>query len=311
MSIGFVIDLDGVVFKRDVKGYNMINGSMEALEILRTHSIPHVFLSNGTSQLESEKAATLNKLLGSEVYNYNDFVLASTPFASLAQNFQDKRVLIVSKSTEECTKFAKAHNWLKYISVQDYSRCYPYLWPGTKKPLVAQHGNEGIHAVLIYSEPQDWAEAIQIICDVSRFNGHLGNDACCQAIPIFVSNPDLVYAAQHCIPRITLGTFAEFCKVAYKNYTGQDLEIEYFGKPFAPIYKECKERLEKQNVKGPIYAVGDNPSSDIKGANAAGQEWVSILVKTGVYQGSEAPTYKPIKTCQNLLEAVESIITQI
>ena len=29
--------------------------------------------------------------------------------------------------------------------------------------------------------------------------------------------------------------------------------------------------------------VGDNPESDIKGANAAGGKWKSVLVRTGVF----------------------------
>eukprot|EP00955_Chlamydomonas_euryale_P022865 241654-Chlamydomonas_euryale.AAC.1 len=30
-----------------------------------------------------------------------------------------------------------------------------------------------------------------------------------------------------------------------------------------------------------IYAVGDNPAADVRGANAAGSPWVSVLVQTG------------------------------
>lgn len=30
-----------------------------------------------------------------------------------------------------------------------------------------------------------------------------------------------------------------------------------------------------------IYAVGDNPAADVRGANAAGAPWVSVLVHTG------------------------------
>jgi ribonucleotide monophosphatase NagD (HAD superfamily) len=35
-----------------------------------------------------------------------------------------------------------------------------------------------------------------------------------------------------------------------------------------------------------IYAVGDNPAADIRGANQAGEPWVSVLVRTGVFQGA-------------------------
>lgn len=35
-----------------------------------------------------------------------------------------------------------------------------------------------------------------------------------------------------------------------------------------------------------IYAVGDNPAADVRGANRAGHPWVSVLVKTGVFDGT-------------------------
>ena len=35
-----------------------------------------------------------------------------------------------------------------------------------------------------------------------------------------------------------------------------------------------------------IYAVGDNPAADVRGANAAGHPWVSVLVKSGVFSGA-------------------------
>ena len=37
-----------------------------------------------------------------------------------------------------------------------------------------------------------------------------------------------------------------------------------------------------------IYAVGDNPASDIAGANAYGDPFVSVLVHTGMFQPSKA-----------------------
>lgn len=37
--------------------------------------------------------------------------------------------------------------------------------------------------------------------------------------------------------------------------------------------------------------IGDNPDSDIAGANAAG--WRSILVRGGVYKGSGPPKHEP------------------
>ena len=54
--------------------------------------------------------------------------------------------------------------------------------------------------------------------------------------------------------------------------------------------------------------VGDNPESDIKGANRYQSPhesaWTSILVKSGVYQGGE-PSEKPTVTVQGVEEAVK------
>ena len=34
------------------------------------------------------------------------------------------------------------------------------------------------------------------------------------------------------------------------------------------------------------YGIGDNPHADVRGANNAGEHWRSILVCTGVFQGT-------------------------
>jgi len=51
--------------------------------------------------------------------------------------------------------------------------------------------------------------------------------------------------------------------------------------------------------------VGDNPESDIAGANAAG--WGSFLVETGVYDpaSSSPPSYKPTEIVSDVEVAVK------
>jgi len=72
------------------------------------------------------------------------------------------------------------------------------------------------------------------------------------------------------------------------------------GKPNKPAYEIAAKKLQaqldalaKEAPKGEhkshklkhVYAVGDNPKSDVRGANSAGNIWRSILVCTGVYKG--------------------------
>lgn len=72
------------------------------------------------------------------------------------------------------------------------------------------------------------------------------------------------------------------------------------GKPNKPAYEIAAKKLQaqldalaekvpggekKQHQLQHVYAVGDNPKSDVRGANSAGNIWRSILVCTGVYKG--------------------------
>lgn len=51
--------------------------------------------------------------------------------------------------------------------------------------------------------------------------------------------------------------------------------------------------------------VGDNPASDIAGANSYG--WESILVQTGVFRGSrpEEAEHKPTVVARDVLEGIK------
>ncbi len=62
-------------------------------------------------------------------------------------------------------------------------------------------------------------------------------------------------------------------------------------------HRERRQHGQHQTAKPPpcnpftaIYAVGDNPAADVRGANAAGPPWVSVLVHTGVFQPSHGIT---------------------
>jgi ribonucleotide monophosphatase NagD (HAD superfamily) len=57
----------------------------------------------------------------------------------------------------------------------------------------------------------------------------------------------------------------------YKEMTGHELKYEIYGKPYASIYRFTEKLIEKDNngkLPSRIYAIGDNPLSDIKGTLA-------------------------------------------
>ena len=115
-------------------------------------------------------------------------------------------------------------------------------------------------------------------------------------VKFFLANPDLVYADSWPIPRFATHSFLLSLEVCFKAYYQIDIEYTYFGKPQLATSNYAEKLLKaKATVQGielsNIYMIGDNPKSDIKGANMKG--WVSILVKTGVFKGPENDAENP------------------
>jgi HAD superfamily hydrolase (TIGR01459 family) len=87
------------------------------------------------------------------------------------------------------------------------------------------------------------------------------------------ANPDLVV--------IHRGK-AEICAGAIaQRYEELGGPVQYFGKPHAPIYRDCFALLGVADRRR-ILAVGDSLRTDIAGANAAGID--GLLVLGGIHQ---------------------------
>ena len=69
------------------------------------------------------------------------------------------------------------------------------------------------------------------------------------------------------------------------------------------------ESLPLRQRFGAIFAVGDNPHADVAGANAAGAPWVSVLVRTGVFQGAgNSPDHPAAIVVDDVAAAVRSAL---
>jgi ribonucleotide monophosphatase NagD (HAD superfamily) len=73
---------------------------------------------------------------------------------------------------------------------------------------------------------------------------------------------------------------------------------------------KLEEKILKDNsdvVISNFFMIGDNPNVDIKGANESG--FVSVLVKTGVFEGEENDQLNPAKyVVKDVGEAVDLIL---
>ncbi|KAF8906463.1 HAD-hyrolase-like-domain-containing protein [Gymnopilus junonius] len=98
----------------------------------------------------------------------------------------------------------------------------------------------------------------------------------------------------------------------FKALTGSEYPHTQFGKPTKATYDfaqvllhgRVKELYGDVPLLQNVYMIGDNPESDVAGANAAG--WSSILVKTGVYDPSDGPpSHSPAHIAEDVEEAVK------
>ncbi|XP_078198824.1 haloacid dehalogenase-like hydrolase domain-containing 5 isoform X3 [Callithrix jacchus] len=189
-----------------------------------------------------------------------------------------------------------------------------------------------IEGVLLLGEPVRWETSLQLIMDVLLSNGSPGTrlaTAPYPHLPVLASNVDLLWMAEAKMPRFGHGTFLLCLETIYQKVTGKELRYEgLMGKPSILTYQYAEELLRRQAERrgwpAPIqklYAVGDNPMSDVYGANlfhqylqkttrdrapelgaggprqqqpSASRSCTSILVCTGVYNPRDPQSTEPV-----------------
>ncbi len=205
-----------------------------------------------------------------------------------------------------------------------------------------------IDAVFVYNDPRDWGLDLQIILDVmlshrgimgtySTKNGDPSLPNCGYLQdgqpPLYFSNADLLWAADYHLSRLGQGGFHAALDGLWRatttnghkgHTTPPELYRTVIGKPFKETYSFAEKRLlrHRDHLLGGrggggigtlkrVYMVGDNPESDIRGANTYesphGIEWISLLTRTGVYKDREGhrPTWEPRAIVDDVRAAVQ------
>ncbi|KAI0850738.1 HAD-superfamily hydrolase [Daldinia vernicosa] len=223
------------------------------------------------------------------------------------------------------------------------------LYAKTARPLPSP--DPKIDAIFVFNDPRDWALDSQLIVDLLMSkDGVLGTYSPRNGLKdlpnngwqrdgqpaLFFSNPDLFWAAAHPHPRLGQGAFQAAIAGIWREVTGGAAELERvtIGKPHGATYEFAERVLnahraavlgldpEKggrelgQGVLERVYMVGDNPASDIRGANEykspEGTDWKSVLVRTGVWSPERGgdPVFRPGAIVDDVKGAVEWALEQ-
>uniref|UniRef100_A0A8B9NDH0 Haloacid dehalogenase-like hydrolase domain-containing 5 n=1 Tax=Accipiter nisus TaxID=211598 RepID=A0A8B9NDH0_9AVES len=325
-AFGFLFDVDGVL----VRGSQAVPAARQAFQRLADGSgrlrVPVVFLTNAGNCLRAAKARELSQALGLQV-SPEQVILSHSPLRLFSQ-FHQKCMLVAGQGPVE--ENAQNLGFKHVVTIEALRKAYPLLdmVDQSRRPKDGWLLVVGLvlgHWVILFGEPVRWETSLQLIIDVLLSNGNPGaelQDIPYPHLPVLACNMDLLWMAEAQMPRFGHGTFLLCLENIYKKVTGQELKYEaLIGKPSTVTYRYAeyliKQQAEKQGWKSPIrrlYAVGDNPMSDIYGANlynnylkSAHQNQVqagsceSILVCTGVYRHSADV---PSKTKECTTEAV-------
>ncbi|KAL5507090.1 hypothetical protein ACEPAH_6546 [Sanghuangporus vaninii] len=197
-------------------------------------------------------------------------------------------------------------------------------------------------AIFVFHDPRNWAFDAQISLDVVCNHGYVlpapmrpTTEASStqpeepNSVKLYFCNPDLLWGSDYPTPRIGQGAFRIAFQSVYQSLMGKTYPYIQYGKPTKATYAFAEQLLRKRlqevlqegssgkksDVDGEIdhtpnvYMVGDNPESDIAGANAKG--WQSVLVKTGVYDPARGPpAHQPTHIADDVEQAVRWAINR-
>ncbi|KAK9516925.1 hypothetical protein VZT92_024831 [Zoarces viviparus] len=278
-SFGLLFDIDGVL----VRGRTLIPAAKQCFRNLvdsnGKYKVPVVFVTNAGNCMRQTKAEHLSHLLEVEV-SPDQVVLSHSPLRMFTQ-FHKMRVLVSGQGPIE----EVAHNlgFQDVVTIDMLREAYSLLDVvdhdrRPKDSIPSSKGLPPIDAVILFGEPIRWETNLQLIVDVLHTNGN-PDDAWSSMryphIPVLACNMDLLWMAEAKNPRFGHGMFLVCLESLYKKVTGYDLKYEaLIGKPSVVTYNYAEllisqqaERLGWTTPVKRLYAIGDNPMSDIYGAN--------------------------------------------
>ncbi|TMW55736.1 hypothetical protein Poli38472_010618 [Pythium oligandrum] len=297
-TFGVVFDVDGVL----LRGKKAIPGARQVLEDLKKNDIPFAIMTNGGGYPEAKKAKQVSEILGFEI-PVDLLCMSHTPMKTLAEKHRDDLVLAVGKDCDDLNAVMSSYGFKNFVTVGELHNHFPTMYPDIKLETIPHGGRferEAFGAVFVLIDPIYWGRELQIVMDVlCAQEGRLGSNAPHQNVPLYSACSDFQYVGEFHLPRYGAGAFRAVMEDLYFRTTGHHLTQTLFGKPEPTSFKYAESLIDGQHANvDRIYMIGDNPLTDIKGANSIGGRWKSILTLTGMHVGphnhEEHPAYQVV-----------------
>ncbi|ETL27367.1 TIGR01456 family HAD hydrolase [Phytophthora nicotianae] len=296
-TFGVVFDVDGVL----LRGKTPIPGAREVLLELEATNTPFAIMTNGGGYPEDKKARQIEQILGGGVSVPTErMCMSHTPMRELAHKHRDELVLAVGKDCAEIRKVMANYGFNHVVTVDQLHRHFPPMYPDVKVQDPLNHDgrfdSQPFAAIFVLIDPIYWGRELQITMDVlCSPNGLLGQRTVegdgkgeRQHIPLYSACSDFQYVGEFHLPRYGAGAFHAVLEDLFTRTTGHKLEKTLFGKPQRTSFEFAETLIDAQHEDVErIYMVGDNPKTDIRGANEAGGRWKSVLTLTGMHVGPE------------------------
>jgi HAD superfamily hydrolase (TIGR01456 family) len=316
-TFAVAFDLDGVMYR----GKELIPSSTTALQTLDRQGVPWLLLTNGGGVLEEEKAKSLTTKLNHPI-PVNRLQQSHTPLRELVGQYQDKLVVVFGSNNAK--SIALEYGFRRVVSTIDIHAAHPSIYPD-KKPTTSPPSDvdsllsQPVGALMGFMDPFDYHRDLQICSDILHYNGIINppGPTPSQQIPLYMCGPDFLYVSEWASPRFGAGVFQSILSHVHKACHGKELKFHIYGKPHSVTYAHAQAMIMKQAPQmgiediHTIYMVGDNPETDIKGANDFGGKWKSVLVRTGVHnKPGNDPTNPATHVADHVGAAVEWILQQ-
>jgi HAD superfamily hydrolase (TIGR01456 family) len=341
-TISFAFDIDGVLRRSS----DLLPGATETLLDLQKQKIPFILLTNGGGKTEADKAKEFSKILNVPLHSCQ-IVLSHSPFRHLVPGHQHRNVLVVGGVGNTIRDVAEAYGFKNVFATSDVFKMEEGICPlgdltahhhhkhGRKGGQRNSNGRIEIGLILVFTGSRDMGLDLQIIVElllsskgqigtVSSENGNpdLPNNGYGQdnQPSTHFSNVDVTFSHSYALPRMAQGSFKAALDGiwALRTNGAEMLRTHVTGKPTEVTYLYGEQALQKTHlaINGPdappiskTYMIGDNPASDIQGANdfksTCGVVWKSIPVETGVHISGDMPAYEPDTIVPAVQDAVQ------